>query len=143
MDDSYVAGMVDADGSIIISKVRPHGHEVSPSYRLSVQVTNTHKSMLEMLKKKFGGSICNKPLTVGSFFTRKSHYNWSVGSKKAVELLKKIQPYLIVKREQAELGIEFWAARSHMAIGGKHRLTNKEIALREGFYQAMKKLKEA
>lgn len=140
MIDIYVAGLVDADGSIIISKTMPrYSRRLSPWYRLSVQVTNTHRPVLEMLEEEYGGSVTNKPLTKGSFFTRKSHYNWSVGGKGAFEMLKRLQPHLIIKKEQAELGIKFWEERTvHMGI---RPVPADELNLREGFYGAMKALK--
>ena len=141
MDDSYVAGLVDADGSIIISKIRVTKRAFdNPSYRLTVQVTNTYRPVLEMLVRRYGGHICDKQLSVGSFFTRKLHYNWSIGSNLAYKFLKVIQPHLIIKKEQANLGIDFWESRTPYATSGGHRLSIEEISLRDKFHLGMKKL---
>jgi hypothetical protein len=145
MDDSYAAGLIDADGSIVISRTKPKRYwrngGVSVWYRLHVQVSNTHLPVLEMLVEEYGGSISHKPMTEGSFFTRREHYNWSVSSNKAFECLKRIQPHLVIKKEQAELGMEFWEQRTDNS--GRRPVPSKELALREGFYQAMKTLKHA
>lgn len=145
MDDSYVAGIVDADGCIVISKTFPKSRwkqgSKSPDYRLHVEVCNTNYALMELLVESFGGSISHKPMTKGSFFTRREHYNWSVSANQAYLCLKRIQPYLIVKRNQSDIAMEFWEKRTHMAVGKSHRLTETELALREGYYQAMKKLK--
>jgi hypothetical protein len=139
MDDSYVAGLIDADGSIIISKtIGTNKASVSPWYRLIVQVTNVYRPVLEMLEQEYGGWVLDKPLTIGSFFTRRLHYNWSIGSDPAVRLLERIKPHLIIKRSQAELAIEFWKKRT--VSHGPTRLSANELNLREGFYLAMKNL---
>ena len=142
MLDAYTAGLVDADGSIIISRVNwkgENGHK-RPDHRVAVQVTNTHRPVLEQLVEEYGGSIANKPMTKGSFFTRRKHYNWSVAGVRAVSMLERLRPYLIIKADQAWMACEFWASKTrpkYMRAG----LSAEELALREGYYLAMKSLK--
>jgi len=142
MFDAYAAGLVDADGSVIIAKVRlPTPSSRTPDYRLSVQVTNTYLPVLDMMVEEYGGSVSHKPLTVGSFLTRRQHYNWAVGSHKAAECLQRLLPYMVVKKEQAELALEFWEQR--IVVPGRRCVPQEEIDKRERYYQAMKRMKEA
>lgn len=145
MFDAYVAGLVDGDGSIIISKVHwgnagGHTYGLSPDYRVTVQVTSVYRPVLEELVADYGGSISNKPLTRGSFFTRRKHYNWSVAGRRAVAMLERIRPYLRIKEHQAWLALEFWAQRT-ASQGGGNPVPPGELALRDGFYWAMKTVK--
>ena len=68
--------------------------------------------MLEHLKQIIGLGTIHSQMRRNPKY--KPCWNWLVCSKKAEEALKLIQPYLIGKREQAELGL---LSRKYM---GKH-----------------------
>ena len=141
MLDAYAAGMVDADGSIIIGKINWRMNDTNhrtPDYKVSVQVTNVYRPMLDVLAATYGGTVQRKPLSTGSFFSRREHFNWSVTGQKAVEMLVRLHPYLLVKKDQSWLAQEFWAQRTR---GYGKPTSPEECALREGFYLAMKQLK--
>jgi len=138
MEDAYVAGIIDADGSIILSRTKRDRVKKSPYYHVTVQVTNTCKEVLDMLVEEYGGSVCTKPMSVGSFFTRREHYNWAISGKGAISLLERLQKYFIIKKEQANTCQRFWRERTVRM--GNSRVPDAELALRESFYQKMKGL---
>ena len=91
MSWQYIAGFVDGEGSIVKTK--------RTVYR--ILVPQTHEGVLEEIKKFTG---------VGYIFkckTRKAHWkdNWVYAisrQKDVLFVLKKLKPYLIVKRQLAE-----------------------------------------
>lgn len=97
---TYIAGLLDGEGSIGIMK---HNRETpSPQYFLRVVICNTNKKVLELVQQTLGvGSI-----TVNNR-RRRALYTWTATSGKAMFILERLLPYLIIKKEQAQLGIDF------------------------------------
>jgi hypothetical protein len=108
----YLAGMVDGKGHISISKgstpaKNGNGYMTSaPRYNLIVAVTGTNENLMQWLVANFGGSWSqsknkNKP-------NWKPKLTWVVGGLKNKEhILLGILPYLVIKRNQAILGLDF------------------------------------
>ena len=106
-DKAYLAGFLDGEGSIIIDD---HGGKS----RLSVRVVlgNTHVGVLQELQSIWGGF----------FYTKQAQKEgWKQGSvlewatKEAVELLREIQPYLRIKKEQCQVALKFQETINSMA----------------------------
>jgi hypothetical protein len=100
--DAYLAGFFDGEGSISIIRRKPHGHV------LHVDVGQIDRRPLELLRSRFGGSI---QLQRRHSFGRRDLWYWKTGSQNAVPFLEAMLPYLIVKREQAELALRFQSRR--------------------------------
>lgn len=84
---AYVAGQLDADGSICLTS--------GGSWLIrQVQLYSQDKEMLEWVQELFGGSIylCGKV--------------WSWKPKHRVAFIEVVLPYLHTKKEQAELLVE-------------------------------------
>lgn len=107
----YLAGMIDGEGFIQIakgSKPAPNGSGYmteAPRYNLVVSVTGTNENLMRWLLKHFGGSWSRD---------KSSNPNWrprcswrSTGMKNKEIVLLGTLPYLVIKREQAKLGLEF------------------------------------
>jgi len=92
--------MIDGEGSIILMK-RP------PSVRLSLRVivVNTDIGLMRWLSQ-FGGSV-NTRSNINSAFTAtpKPIHTWTVNGMNAAALLRQVIPYLIIKRDKAEIAI--------------------------------------
>lgn len=95
---AYMAGILDGDGSFSVLK----SHN---SYAPCIQLSNAFKGMSEYLFDKFAGSLrIKKP--------QKSHhkplYVWSVrGMGSAKNVLDKVIPFLVLKKERAKFMHEF------------------------------------
>ena len=102
-DLAYAAGVIDSDGCITISHEkrtnRPHIY-----HRLNVRVVTTDTRILEWFKTTFGGYIYiqNKPKGA-----RKACWAWQKRDTPAGEFLKSILPYLIYKKDQALVALDF------------------------------------
>lgn len=96
---SYIAGIIDGEGSICISHQRQGKYD---SLTVQVNVANTQPLLVYWLQQYFGcGFICKRQ---GARVNCRTVYWWIVRSQKAVKaVLEKVYPYLFLKRRQAKL----------------------------------------
>lgn len=99
----WAAGFVDGEGCITVHKNSNNSHI------LRLQVDSTTPSVLGVLHGLFGGRV-NGPYNRGQYkdsYNRRPIWVWSACGKEALSALEKIEPYLLVKREQAQLALSF------------------------------------
>ena len=121
---AYIAGIIDGEGCIAVSKVVRNTHKSGYVYQLHLVVTNTDRRLLEYLKETtLLGSIS---IHAHAAESRSPAWAWSVGSVPARRLLEKVMPYLVIKREQAALAIEFHEKCKRRPWVEKGRLTKEE-----------------
>ena len=99
-DYSYLAGIVDGEGSILITCYHHHGRK---SWRIKLTISNTSKRIIDKVIDAFGG-YCTESRRKGANFVL---YQWDIYGKHARKALEEIKPYLIEKQAQAELAIKF------------------------------------
>lgn len=133
----YIAGFFDGEGYIQIAKRSPGGHSRSP-YSLVVSMANTHRGVIDEIAKVTGGKVLfHNGIKRGKAHP---HYRLTFYTLQALAFLKAIQPYLIIKREEADLAISFYdCIKAHGICGVK--LTNQEMQLRHDYYMKMKSFK--
>lgn len=102
---SYLAGIIDGEGTIsLYSTIDNRTNGVC--YGLHIQIANVNETLMKWLVKFFGGryQIRWQIGKQGRHFC----YHWAVtGSKNRETVLLGVLPYLIIKREQALLALEF------------------------------------
>ena len=98
---AYAAGILDGEGHFSIIFHRPHNR-----HHAIVGVMNTNKDLMEWLKSTFGGAIYHR---VGPYNKPhwKDRYEWRLHQRAQEAVLPSVLPFLIIKREQAKLIIEF------------------------------------
>src|ERR1035438_1061932 len=104
----YLAGIVDGEGTITICRseyVAKKTGNPTIGYSVKVQVKNTDVRLMKWLKSRFGGEYYSDNSKRPSNW--KDSYVWFHASESKQELLLAILPYLIVKREQALVALEF------------------------------------
>jgi hypothetical protein len=74
-----------------------------------VQVSNTNAEPLHLYVERFGGRVSERPHRGKGW---KPVYCWRIEREAAAEFLRTVLPWLIVKRPQAELALEFAAGPS-------------------------------
>jgi len=127
---SYIAGLVDGEGCITISK-RPY----KGGYQLVFRVAMYDKEPLDFIADTFGGSV-NYPNRKDG----KPIWCYTATGDLALEIMKTLQPYLLVKDKEAQVAITFQELKSDFR-GGKHsHPTPEEIAFRESCYKDMQLL---
>jgi len=102
----YIAGFFDGDGSIGIYSSK----KTKNSFHLRTQLTQnkSEKAKLVMiyLIDKFGGNL-SEQITISNDIK----YNWQLNADLAVNFLSKILPYLILKKDQADIAINWQRQR--------------------------------
>ncbi len=94
---AYAAGIMDGEGTIVIV-VRNRGKY--NWYQDSISVHMGTGEVVDYLYNNFGGNRYVRK-EVG-----KTTYIWQMWCKQAREFLKKVMPYLITKKRQAEVFLE-------------------------------------
>lgn len=135
---AWSAGFLDGEGCIRVCKRDPGG-DANFIYSLEVTLSQNCLPTLEHFKDGLGipSSIYVYPCT-GKL--RSTVYGLTYRCTKARALLELLEPYLVRKRVEAQVGIEF-AQRASFARIGRRRHPPEEIALREAYYQRLRALK--
>lgn len=98
----YFAGILDGDGCIRIGKYKNAKQELR--YRSFIQVGMVNEDIMIWLKENIGGNYYTcKPTK----HFHKIHWEWQINMKEGEIVLKQCIPYMIVRRKQAELYLEF------------------------------------
>lgn len=100
---AYLAGIIDGEGTIFL-QIDTRNNK---NYRTwSVSVANTDKTLIDWLQSNFGGKV-NSWANDRPRFGKKQLWRWYLGRKERIlPLLSDILPYLIIKREKAEMAVK-------------------------------------
>jgi len=150
---AYCAGLIDGEGCISIGKRYGIKHNNrgnnqfekgkkirkdtwNPNYSLFVIVVQKDRKITDWLHGNFGGSL---DYAKGSgFSTQKKYHRWVLRSNQAFKLLKGIKPYLILKKEQALIGIEL---QKQLNLRKTREIPEEDLRKREKLYQKLKAIK--
>jgi len=121
----YIAGIIDGEGTFIMGK---HNKTI----QLVIRVANTDFRLIKWLQNKLGGSLIldkrndniRAPIMVWQFHVSNGMLNF----------LEKIKPYLIIKRKQAELFIQYLKSHKQGTLP-----TKEELKIVEEFRKINKK----
>ena len=146
----YLAGLFDGEGciSIIRANVKSKNERArSPAYELKLHIRMTDPRPIKVFRDFFdtkkGGYVVRqeyKPLN------HRPTYCFGCSHTKAETIIKQLLPYLICKKEQAELAIEFQQYIRDSKCQGKIGFSRKPVpdyilAKRHDYYLTMRKLK--
>lgn len=136
---AYAAGIVDGEGSIVITVRKPNKKSrlKSRSHQLGVVVANTRKELPEWLKMSFGGFVW--PQRSNRKRGWRVNWTWNIYANKAKEFLKLVLPFLILKKRQAELAIEFQEIRSNYGPRSKSK-PEEQLRLYDWYKSEISKL---
>jgi hypothetical protein len=102
VDCIYLSGILDGEGCITVGAGK---RETCINYNPIVVVQNTSKELIEWLQKTFGGQVY---LSKKETKKTRAAWTWRITKKKRIELLLlAVLPYILVKREQANLLLAF------------------------------------
>jgi hypothetical protein len=94
----YLAGLIDGDGCIHFDLTKGNLYVV-------IKINMTHFGVIDALHKQFGGAFYTRAATNKN----RASFVWGVKNNPAIPILVSIYPYLIVKKEQAKLAIQFYS----------------------------------
>lgn len=133
MEIRYLAAIIDGDGDIGINKSNER------RYRIILEVGNTSELLVHYLQKTYGGNA-HGPYK-SKHKNRKDRFLWKCSTKEAIKIIKQIEPYLIIKQEQATLALEAWEETFKWDYSRRKREIPKyAIDKREYYYRQMRLL---
>lgn len=103
-------------------------------YLLQASVGHTHLPTLQALTEHWGGTITQRKRRLPH---HKEQWGWKLHGSSLVRFLQDVFPYLREKQEQVEIALQFAAEKTT----SRNRLTEEELALREGYYLALREAK--
>jgi len=133
VDKAYIAGCLDCDGCIQITRRKRRGTGVQ--YNLDTTISNTSITLMDYLKQMIpqaGWYEDNRGKT------KNTCYSFCLTGKGAYKLLIDILPYIKAKKKQAALGIAFAEIKGFNQGVPIPESTNKTLQI---LYEAMRELK--
>lgn len=130
-DLGYIAGVIDSDGYIGLARQRESRRRgnITESYKPIVTVTQAQPEALDFIRSLVGGSNGKNK---SSNNNHRPLYRWGFYSNKTTsDFLRVIEPYLKIKRKQAQLVMEFCSLRME-AIADKVVLRDNQGKFRKG-----------
>ena len=104
---AWSAGFFDGEGCVMVELSKEkncrHGFRTS----LHATVTQTSLPCLRLFLEAFGGSITTSESRTPQGRRWAVQHRWIVRNEEAVEFLQKVKPYLVVKKEQAEIALTY------------------------------------
>jgi hypothetical protein len=137
---AYVAGFIDAEGSLMITKTKVARYE-APEYRPRISIANTDKGVLEIIQHAYGGIMAYQPAPKAAW--KNAHQLvWTEGMIES--LLLEVRAHLRVKRRQARILTDFirYTNRTKRARSGRvfAVLPSKVLTFRESLQREIKDL---
>ncbi len=137
LDKAWAAGIIDGEGSILV--VPQPAYSSRQNWRLEVAVTNSDLRMLFRLKERWGGGKIHEHNRRKERPVHwKPTWDWRLGGRSCAPFLTDILPYLVCKREQAEIGLLFIATTVGRGFG--NRLSDTSLEERRHMYESIKEL---
>lgn len=117
----WLAGFFDGEGNVCIGRRKVVSTKsVYWQYQLHVALSQKRQEPLQVVQEILGGTYFryeSKGMT---------YYRWTLAAGKAVDALRKLLPYLIVKFEIASLGINFYEAYKRHDAEWRYKLQERD-----------------
>ena len=127
IDWAMMAAFIDGEGSILINTQKNKRGEVRGFY-LRVMVANTDVRLMHWLQERFGGTF--KDANTAKYYEGKNWkraYHWGASAHRGAWILQNCLPYFVMKRDQAELGIQLQDSLEKNSRRGRGRTTSREV----------------
>lgn len=127
----YIAGLIDGEGSILVSKKRRKENRSGYIFLAYANITNTNKEVLEAIKEVLGGYFHlhegpSKPRKSFHYTSKKDCWRLVWQGKKACEMLEKLRPFLFIKAKQADNVLELGKVRMNSKNYGGYNFSEQE-----------------
>ena len=137
---AYYAGIIDGDGWVTIANGGNKKDSQIPTQRMVVGLAQCWVPILVEIQKEYGGNI-------GRLNRNKKNpnhrdwFNWQVANLQAKRFIEDILPYLVIKKEQAELALKWQDIKSNRHYGRGHLVTEEELCTRNKLKEEISRLK--
>lgn len=124
---SYIAGFMDADGSITLSKHNNRSTTRRYSYVVECQITQKFslgaQSLLQEIARLYDGSYFEHTIGATTYFNGHLRHlcKVTISSSKSIRFLQDIKPFLHLKYNQADTALRFQLRREKV---GHHNRWN-------------------
>ena len=137
-DCAYIAGLLDADGTICMFRINPGKRWESCNF--AIQIVNRDLAVLEWVQSMFGGFVRERKYNRKAPHAKNWQpvFDWVADASGREEFLCSILPFLHIKRRQAELALTF--CKTIVPRREQYRLSQDQKVNREVIYAEMKKL---
>lgn len=134
---AYLAGIVDGEGCITITRLSPNEKQHTKNYRFqfTLVIVNTSPALITWLHDNFGGRVVRKKV---DRTRHKQTWAWVLKESAAIPLLKRLLPYMVIKRRQAEAVIEL--KRDWVYFRGHRMISTEELSRRSALWEEVRRL---
>jgi len=139
---SYIAGIIDGEGCFMMRRISPKakclkgGNYKNPKYMPMFSIGMVDRRIPDLLCETTGYSNVREERVRN----RRSIWRWALsGSNNLPDFINNVMPYLIVKKQHAEIILEFFD-KMETPHNRKLGLSENELLRREELYQKIKKL---
>ena len=116
VDWARLAAFIDGEGTISINESgKPRKAHWTPRISLQVMVTGTSVALMNWLQSTFGGTVYS---VKANGFGKRPIWRWQLNEKQAESILSRCRSFIIIKKEQANVALEFRALKS-LGVRGK------------------------
>jgi hypothetical protein len=131
---SYIAGLMDGEGTFYIEKFAYRKSAIGFQYRPIVSLSMCDEITVRFVASETGKSVRSWQIKSGRTVFR---IDWR--NEIACDFIRHILPFMLGKREQAELLLEF---NKSVAPGRGHAYVQEDFAKCEFYYRKLKSLKQ-
>lgn len=116
----YIAGFFDAEGYVGVRYSKTTGYHV-----FQASITNNHKGVLEKIQKVVGGTL----IAPKNYGVKAGKIAWvlSLHSKEGITFLDTIYPYLIIKKEQVRVALQYPLNELRLPLTEEMKQTRQSI----------------
>ena len=140
-DWARLAAYIDGEGSVFIQRSSVKTGRKRPNYVLTLIVAGTDYRLMRWLVGTFTGNVYFSQSKNMRIKSKKTCHSWRIFDDRAGAVLERCSPYMIIKKEQAEVALAYRALRR---LGSKGRkLTDEDISMRDEFYTTIRSLNGA
>jgi len=144
IEKAYMAGIIDGEGHIGITKYKTkprNGRKERMQYDFNVSIVNTNLNLITYLLEKLRNNnikFCVMQRKEKLILNHKLIYVIQISDFQAENFLKIIYPYLVAKKEQADVAFEF--RKTFIKNWGRTKVPQNLMEKREECFQKMKEL---
>ena len=122
VEAAYLAGLIDGEGSIGLHAYRQHGERRSHGFKPVLAISNTDMRIINCALKFTGtGYVTESRKDDG---IHKPCYRWHVSPLNIGGIVRAVQPYLVSKRPQSVLLLEYLG---FLEMGASRRVTDADF----------------
>lgn len=103
---AYLAGMIDGEGCFLIGAYAKNPKTGTPHFHTQIQLSSTDEVLIDWLVNNFGGRKSFYSAKQTPKNSRRAIHRWTIWSDGVKHLCEVMMPYLVIKKEQAEIMIQ-------------------------------------